>query len=124
MGKEEIRDIAVKGAKLFNKYQKEMADTDFQFQYSAESFSGTEMEFALEICNAVIDIWKPNQKNKKIINLPATVSMSMPHVYASQIEYMCKNLNHREDLIISLHTHNDRGTAVADSELGSLAGAD
>ncbi|MFA5637582.1 MAG: 2-isopropylmalate synthase [Anaerovoracaceae bacterium] len=124
MGKEEIRDIAVKGAKLFNKYQKEMADTDFQFQYSPESFTGTEMEFALEICNAVIDIWKPYQKNKIIINLPATVSMSMPHVYASQIEYMCKNLNHREDLIISLHPHNDRGTAVADSELGILAGAD
>ena len=82
------------------------------------------MDFAAEICNAVIDIWEPTPDNKVIINLPGTVEMSMPHVYASQIEYMCANLHNRENLIISLHPHNDRGTAVADAELGLLAGGD
>ena len=82
------------------------------------------MDFAAEICNAVIDIWEPTPENKVIINLPVTVEMSMPHVYASQIEYMCKQLHNRENIIISLHPHNDRGTAVADAELGLLAGGD
>lgn len=124
MERKGVIDIAQQGARLFLKYAGEMPETDFNFQYSPESFTGTEMEFALEICNAVIDVWQPNRDKKVIINLPATVAMSLPHVYASQIEYMCKNLNQRESLIVSLHPHNDRGTAVADSELGILAGAD
>ncbi|MEA4987815.1 MAG: 2-isopropylmalate synthase [Anaerovorax sp.] len=122
--KEQIIEIAEFGANLFNKYAAAQPETEFQFQYSPESFTGTEMEFAAEICNRVIDIWKPTPQKKVIINLPATVSMSMPHVYASQIEYMCSALHNRENLIISLHPHNDRGTGVADAELGLLAGGD
>ena len=119
---EQIIDIAVTGAKLLKKYAAE-TEGDFQFQYSPESFTGTEVEFALEICNRVLDEWQPDAENKVIINLPATVSMSMPHVYASQIEYMSENLNYRDNVILSLHPHNDRGTGVADAELGMLAGA-
>jgi 2-isopropylmalate synthase len=119
---EEIIDIAVTGAILLKKYAAE-TEGNFSFQYSPESFTGTEMEFALEICNSVIDIWEPTAENKVIINLPATVSMSMPHVYASQIEFMGDHLNYRDNVILSLHPHNDRGTGVADAELGMLAGA-
>jgi 2-isopropylmalate synthase len=119
--KEEIIDIAVSGAKLLVE-QAAKTEGNFQFQYSPESFTGTEIEFALEICNRVLDVWKPTADNKVIINLPATVSMSMPHVYASQIEYMSEHLNYREHVILSLHPHNDRGTGVADAELGMLAG--
>lgn len=122
--KEQIKEIAVSGAKMVDEYSKKMPETQFMFEYSPESFTGTEVEYALEICNAVIDIWKPCEERKTIINLPATVSMSMPHVYASQIEYMSNNLHCRENVIISLHPHNDRGTAVADCELGLLAGGD
>ncbi|MBO4992593.1 MAG: 2-isopropylmalate synthase [Firmicutes bacterium] len=122
--KEEIIEIAEFGANMFNKYKAAHPETEYTFQYSPESFTGTEPEFALEICNRVIDIWKPTADNKVIINLPATVSMSMPHVYASQIEYMCDNLHCRENVIVSLHPHNDRGTGVADAEMGLLAGAD
>jgi 2-isopropylmalate synthase len=122
--KEQIKEIAVSGAKMVDEYSKKMPETQFMFEYSPESFTGTEVEYALEICNAVIDIWKPCKERKTIINLPATVSMSMPHVYASQIEYMSNNLHCRENVIISLHPHNDRGTAVADCELGLLAGGD
>ena len=121
--KQEIIDIAVTGAKLLNEY-KEKTPGSFRFEYSPESFTGTEPEFAAEICNAVIDIWKPTPDNKVIINLPVTVEESMPHVYAQQIEYMCKVLHGRENLEISLHPHNDRGCGVADTELGLLAGAD
>ena len=121
--KEEIIDIAVTGAKLLNEY-KAKTTGNFRFEYSPESFTGTEMEFALEICNRVLEIWKPTPDNKVIINLPVTVEMSMPHVYACQVEYMCENLLDRENVIVSLHPHNDRGCAVADSELGLLAGAD
>ena len=121
--KKEIIDIAVFGAKLCKEYR-EKAEGEIVFEYSPESFTGTEPEFAAEICNAVIDIWQPTERNKVIINLPVTVSHSMPHVYANQVEYMCKNLKHRENLIISLHPHNDRGCAVADSEMGLLAGGD
>ena len=121
--KEEIIDIAVFGAKLLQKYAKEY-EGNFKFEYSPESFTGTEMEFAVEICNAVLDIWKPKPDNKVIINLPVTVSHSMPHVYANQVEYMCDHLKDRENVIVSLHPHNDRGCAVADSEMGLLAGAD
>lgn len=121
--KEEILKIAVDGAKLL----KELADQtegNFQFEYSPESFTGTEPEYALEVCNAVLDVWKPTADNKAIINLPVTVQHSMPHVYASQIEYMCENMKYRENVIVSLHPHNDRGCGVADSEMGLLAGAD
>ncbi|WP_413374851.1 2-isopropylmalate synthase [Alkalihalobacillus sp. 1P02AB] len=119
---EEIIKIAVSGAKLVQEYA-EKTEGNFQFQYSPESFTGTEMEFALDICNRVLDVWQPSEDNKVIINLPATVSMSMPHVYASQIEYMIDRLHYGDNIIVSLHPHNDRGTGVADAELGMLAGA-
>ena len=121
--KEEIKQIAIDGAKLLQ----ELSEQDgggYRFEYSPESFTGTEVEYALEVCNAVIDIWKPTPDHKVIINLPVTVEMSMPHVYASQIEYMCKYMKDRENVVISLHPHNDRGCGVADSEMGILAGAD
>lgn len=121
--KDKIVEIAVTGAKLLVEYAKK-TEGNFFFEYSPESFTGTEPEFALEICNAVIDIWKPTPDRKVIINLPATVEMSSPHVYAQQIEFMSKNLHDRQNVLISLHPHNDRGCAVADSELGLLAGAD
>lgn len=123
--KPEIVDIAVSGAKLCEQYRNE-ADGSCRiiFEYSPESFTGTEPEFALEICNAVLDVWKPSADKPVIINLPVTVEMSLPHVYASQIEYMSDNLKYRENVVVSLHPHNDRGCAVADSELGLLAGAD
>lgn len=121
--KEEILKIAVDGAELLNKMAEEYG-VPYQFEYSPESFTGTEMDYALEVCNAVIDVWKPTAERKVIINLPATVEMSLPHVYASQIEYMSKNLHDRENVVLSLHPHNDRGCGVADAELGVLAGAD
>ena len=121
--KEEIIEIATSGAKLLNEYKAKTAG-NFRFEYSPESFTGTEPEFAAEICNAVIDIWKPTPDNKVIINLPVTVAESMSHVYAQQIEYMCKELHSRENIIVSLHPHNDRGCGIADTELGLLAGAD
>ncbi|MGN0633302.1 MAG: 2-isopropylmalate synthase [Oscillospiraceae bacterium] len=121
--KQEIIDIAVFGAKLCNEYR-EKTEGNFIFEYSPESFTGTEPEYALEICNAVLDVWQPTPDNKVIINLPVTVQLSMPHVYASQVEYMCENIKYRENVIISLHPHNDRGCAVADAEMGLLAGAD
>lgn len=121
--KEEIKQIAIDGAKLLRQLSEECGE-NYMFEYSPESFTGTEVEYALEVCNAVIDIWNPTPNRKIIINLPVTVEMSMPHVYASQIEYMCKHMNHRENVIVSLHPHNDRGCGVADSEMGLLAGAD
>ena len=121
--KSEIVDIAVTGAKLCKEYR-EKYEGNFRFEYSPESFTGTEPEFALEICNAVLDVWKPTANDKVIINLPVTVQLSMPHVYANQVEYMCENLKYRENVIVSLHPHNDRGCAVADTEMGLLAGAD
>lgn len=121
--KEEIIDIAVTGAKLCSDYR-ERAEGRITFEYSPESFTGTEPAFAAEICNAVLDVWQPTPEDKVIINLPVTVSHSMPHVYGAQVEYMCKHLNNRENVIISLHPHNDRGCAVADSEMGLLAGGD
>ena len=121
--KEEILKIAVDGAALLKKLADE-TEGNFQFEYSPESFTGTEPEYALEVCNAVLDVWQPTADNKAIINLPVTVEHSMPHVYASQVEYMCDNLKYRENVIVSLHPHNDRGCGVADSEMGLLAGAD
>lgn len=121
--KEEILEIAVKGAQLL-KNLTEQAGENYRFEYSPESFTGTEPEYALEVCNAVLDVWKPQSDRKAIINLPVTVQHSMPHVYASQVEYICKNIKYRENVVISLHPHNDRGCGVADAEMGLLAGAD
>ena len=121
--KEEIKKIAVDGAVLLKELTEE-ADADYRFEYSPESFTGTEPEYALEVCNAVLDVWQPTADRKAIINLPVTVQHSMPHVYASQIEYMCKNLKYRDNVVVSLHPHNDRGCGVADAEMGLLAGAD
>ena len=121
--KEEIKKIAVDGAVLL----KELADStegNFTFEYSPESFTGTEVDYALEVCNAVLDVWKPEKEKKVIINLPATVEHSMPHVFACQVEYMHKHLAYRENVVLSLHPHNDRGCGVSDAELGILAGAD
>lgn len=122
--KEEIIELAQTGARLFLEYEAKMPETSFRFEYSPESFTGTEPEFALDVCNAVIDIWKPSPEQKVIINLPATVEMSMPHVYAQQIAYMSHNLHCRDNVIVSVHPHNDRGTGVAAAELGLLAGGD
>lgn len=124
MSEDEIVDIAVSGAKLFDEYAAQMPETNFRFEYSPESFTGTEVEFALRICNAVIDVWKPRPERQVIINLPSTVEMSMPHVYAQQIEYMSRHLHDRENVIVSIHPHNDRGCGVAAAELALLAGGD
>mgnify|MGYP000214341720 CR=1 FL=1 len=121
--KEEIMKIATDGAKLLKRLADE-TDGNFLFEYSPESFTGTEIDYALDVCNAVLDVWQPRPDWKVIINLPVTVQLSLPHVYASQIEYMCENMKYRENVIVSLHPHNDRGCGVADSEMGLLAGAD
>lgn len=121
--KAQIKKIAVDGAKLLKKLAEE-TEGNFLFEYSPESFTGTEPEYALEVCNAVLDVWQPTADKKAIINLPDTVEMSLPHIYASQVEYMCKNMHYRENVVVSLHPHNDRGCGVADAELGILAGAD
>ena len=121
--KEQILKIAVEGATLLKTLADE-TEGNFLFEYSPESFTGTEPDYALEVCNAVLDVWQPTPDKKAIINLPVTVEHSMPHVYASQVEYMCDNLKYRENVLVSLHPHNDRGCGVADSELGLLAGAD
>ena len=121
--KEEVLNLAVTGAELCKKYRA-MTPGHFTFEYSPESFTGTEPEYALEVCNAVLDVWQPTPDDKVIINLPVTVSHSMPHVYANQVEFMSDNLKYRENVYVSLHPHNDRGTGVATAELGVLAGAD
>ena len=120
-----IVDIAVHGAQLCQKFADEIADeTAVYFEYSPESYTGTELEFALEVCNAVTDVWQPTPERKVILNLPATVEMATPNVYADSIEWMHRNLARRDSIVLSLHPHNDRGTAVAAAELGYLAGAD
>ena len=121
--KEEVKQIAVDGAKLVKRLAAEY-EGNFRFEYSPESFTGAEVDYALEVCNAVLDVLEPSETNNVIINLPVTVEMSSPHVYASQVEYMCENLKYREFVTVSLHPHNDRGTGVADAELALLAGAD
>ena len=121
--KEEIKQIAVDGAKLVKALSAEY-EGNFRFEYSPESFTGTEPEYALEVCNAVLDVLEPGENNNVIINLPATVEMSLPHVFASQVAYMSENLKYREFVTLSVHPHNDRGTGVADAELAMLAGAD
>ncbi|WP_129600686.1 2-isopropylmalate synthase [Anaerophilus nitritogenes] len=122
--KDEVKKIAISGAEKLKYMAQKYGKEKFIFQYSPESFTGTEVDYAVEVCNAVIDIWKPTKDNKVIINLPATVEMTTPNIYADQIEYVCRNIKNRDNIIISLHTHNDRGTAIAASELGLLAGAD
>ena len=125
MDRDQCRDLAVFGAKLVKKIAgKDTYGTDFIFEYSPESFTGTEMDFAVDICDAVCDIWQPTPEKKVVINLPATVEMSTPNVYADQIEYFCKNTRHRPNIFVSLHPHNDRGTGVAATELALMAGAD
>jgi 2-isopropylmalate synthase len=122
--KEEIKKIAVDGVKLVKKFLPELPDTDVQLEYSPESFSDTEVEYSLEVCEAVMDIWEPTEQNPVILNLPATVELFTPNVHADQIEWFCTNMKERNKAIISLHTHNDRGTGTAATELGLLAGAD
>ena len=119
-----IRDIAIRGAKVVQDFAAKYPDTDWTFQYSPESFTGTELDFAAEVIDAVNDVWRPDQGQKVIINLPATVEMAMPNVFADQVEWICDNIRYRDDIRISLHTHNDRGCAVAAAELGVMAGAD
>ena len=121
--KEEVKQIAIDGAALLKRLADE-AGQELYFEYSPESFTGTEMDYAVEVCNAVLDVWQPTPERKAIINIPVTVQLSLPHVYASQVEYMSKNLKYRENVILSQHAHNDRGCGVADTELGLLAGAD
>lgn len=121
--KEQIKKIAIDGAILLKELAEE-TDGNFTFQYSPESFSGTEVDYAVEVCNAVLDVWQPTKENKAIINIPSTVENAMPHVFASQVEYVDKNLKYRDGVILCLHPHNDRGSGVSTAELGILAGAD
>ncbi len=122
--KEEIKSIAVQGARWIQDRLPRLAGTDVRLQYSPESFSMTEVEYAKEIAEAVMDVWRPTPERKMILNLPDTVEVAMPNVYADQIEWICRNIRDRGSLIVSLHTHNDRGTGIAATELGLLAGAD
>ena len=122
--KEEIKAIAIEGTRLVKTLSQQCKTENIRFEYSPESFSDTEVEYALEVCQAVMDVWKPTKENPIILNLPATVEISTPNVYADQIEWFCSHLKNRDSAIISLHTHNDRGTGVAATELGLLAGAD
>ena len=124
LDKDGIKKIAVDGAKLCKKYEESVPGTIISYEYSPESYTGTELEFALEVCDAVNDIWKPTPEHKTIINLPATVEMATPNVYADSIEWMHRNLKYRDSIVLSLHPHNDRGTGVAAAELGYMAGAD
>ncbi len=124
MEKEQIRDIAVAGVKMIKDRIAKVKTGKYRLEYSPESFSGTELDFAIQVCNSVIDTWEPTKNGKAIINLPATVEVSTPNVHADQIEWMCQNISQRENVLISVHAHNDRGTAVAASELAILAGAD
>jgi 2-isopropylmalate synthase len=119
-----IVDVAVTGARMCKKYEETIPETKVYYEYSPESYTGTELEFAARVCNAVMDVFVPDAENPVIINLPATVEMATPNVYADSIEWMSRNLNHREHVVLSLHPHNDRGTAVAAAELGYMAGAD
>ena len=123
MSKEEILGIAVDGAKLLKQLAAEEG-VNYRFEYSPESFTGTEPEYALEVCNAVLDVWQPTSERKAIINLPVTVQMSMSHVYGMQIDYVNRRLKYRDGVVLSLHPHNDRGCGVADTEMGLLAGAE
>src|ERR1051325_4218931 len=124
MSKEEIVQVAVRGAQWIRDRLPQLKGTEVLLQYSPESFSATEVEFAKEVSEAVMDVWKPTPERKMILNLPDTVEVAMPNVYADQIEWLCRNIRNRDSLIVSLHTHNDRNTGTAATELGLLAGAD
>jgi len=124
MDRREILDLAVKGAEMVRKGAEKLPGSNIIYQYSPESFTGTENDFALEVCEAVMDVWEPSVARKMIINLPATVEMSTPNIYADKIEWFCRNIKNRDKVTISVHAHNDRGTAVAATELALLAGAD
>ena len=121
--KEDIKQLAIDGARLLKQLADEI-DGNFSFEYSPESFHGTEVDYAVEVCNAVLDVWQPTKSQKAIINIPGTVETAMPHVFATQIAYINQNLAHRDNVVLSLHPHNDRGCGVSDAELGILAGAD
>ncbi len=122
--REQIRDIAIAGAELVKELTPTIPETEIVLQYSPESFSDTELDFAVECCNAVIKVWEPTPEKKMIVNLPDTVQLATPNIHADQIEWMCHNLDRRDSLEVSLHTHNDRGTGTAATELGLMAGAD
>ncbi|MDF1814654.1 MAG: 2-isopropylmalate synthase [Verrucomicrobiales bacterium] len=122
--KQKIKDIAVSGARYIKELVPSLPDSKIDLQYSPESFSDTELEYSLEVCNAVAEVWQPTEDIKIILNLPATVEWSTPNVHADQIEWFCRHVDNRENVIVSLHTHNDRGTGIAATELGLLAGAD
>ncbi len=124
LDKASVRDIAIKGTELIRELAQAMPDTDVRLEYSPESFTGTELEFALDVCEGVMDTWRAANDRKVIVNLPATVEVATPNIYADQIEWMGRKLSRRDAVILSLHPHNDRGTAVAAAELGLLAGAD
>lgn len=122
--REGVKQIALEGARLCRQFEKRIPDTQVYYEYSPESYTGTELDYAVEVCNAVLDVLEPTPDRKVIINLPATVEMASPNVYADSIEWMNRHLAHRENVILSLHPHNDRGTAIAAAELGYMAGAD
>ncbi len=124
LDREGVKQIAINGARWVQEEARRYPQTEWQFQYSPESFTNTEMDYAVEVCNAVINVWQPTPANKCIINLPATVESSTPNIFADQVEYFCRHVQQRDSIIVSLHTHNDRGCAVAAAELGLLAGAD
>jgi 2-isopropylmalate synthase len=124
MDKDGIRDIAVEGARMLKTFKKESGNSGIRFEYSPESFTGTELDYALDVCHGVMDILEPSKEEKLILNLPATVEMATPNIYADQIEWFCRQVKNRDSVVISLHTHNDRGTAVAAAELALMAGAD
>ena len=124
MDRSAIKDLAVRGAEMVRNGAERLDGTQLTYQYSPESFTGTENDFALEVCEAVLNVWEPSPENRVIINLPATVEMTTPNIYADRIEWFCRNIANRDKIIVSLHAHNDRGTAVAATELALLAGAD
>jgi 2-isopropylmalate synthase len=124
MSREEIKELAVSGARVMREEAERQGETDFRFEYTPESFTGTEPDFAVEICDAVMDVWEPTKERKVILNLPSTVEMATPNVYADQVEWFCKNIGRRDSVIVSTHAHNDRGTAVAATELSLMAGAE
>ncbi len=124
MGRKEIVELAVRGAVSIREEAEKMVGTDIRFQYSPESFTGTEQDFAIDICEAVMDVWEPAADKKMILNIPATVEMSTPNIYADRVEWFCRTIKDRDKVIISVHAHNDRGTAIASTELALLAGAE
>lgn len=121
--KEEVKQLAIDGAMLLKTLAEE-TEGNFTFEYSPESFPGTEVDYAVEVCNAVLDVWQPDEEHKAIINIPTTVQIAMPHVFACQIEYIHKHLKYRDNVVLSVHPHNDRGCGISDAEFGILAGAD